>query len=210
MHLSLTKFLILSSILFITACNVPQKLRPLGKAKKKIIRAEDFSPPFQDNFKSLLFKGNLAYGDKFDFGGLLALKQTSPKNYRLVFMAVAGGTLFDFEFGDQGFIIHKAIKGFDRKILLKIIEQDFSLLLSKDVVGSNGKLYSKDSSTVLSSEAYKNCYFDTNKENKKPLSAHKSNKVTINYQNYRRGVPANIDIQHHNVPLSIKLKLLKR
>jgi len=92
---------------------------------------------------------HLLPGDKFQQGGLLALKQLSEGNYRTIFMTKFGMTLFDFEFGDNGFIVHKVMEQMNRKVFLKIIERDMEMLLSRGILGNNAIFLFKKKSRKL-------------------------------------------------------------
>ena len=136
MKIFLTKFLLLISLtIVVQSCSAPRHLLPLKEGQKNILSNQNFKAPFRDNFKTMVFKTNIAYGSKFEFGGMLALKQMRPRNYRVIFMTMSGSTLFDFEFVEQGFIIHKLLKAMDKKIFLKIINQDYSMLLANNIFG---------------------------------------------------------------------------
>ncbi len=209
MRLFLTRFLVLSSFLLLQNCSIPKAVKPLKRGQKKEISIQDFSPPFQDNFKSLVFKTNLSYSDKFDLGGLLVIKQLSEGNYRTIFLAMSGSTLFDFEFGENGFIVHQSLKIFDKKILLQIIEQDFSLLLAKDVLGHQGQVFEQSKGAVITSKNYPQTYFLTAAPSRKAQKVFKAKKVTVSFLEYQKGVPKNIVIQHHHLPLKMRLRLIR-
>lgn len=199
----------LSLICCFVSCSTPGQLLPLKNGQKVTLSANNFKPPFQDNFKSMLFKTNLSYGKKFDFGGLLALKQIKTGNYRAIFMTMAGSTLFDFEFGTQGLVVHKLLKAMDRKILLKIIEKDFEMLLANNLQGKEAFLYSKGERQVIKTKLHnKACYF-VQQNDRQVLEVHQAKNVTVRFSELTHKVPNLIRIQHHNLPLTLQLKLLK-
>lgn len=214
MQASLTKLLILiSSCVFFASCTTPKHLVPLSKGKTSTLTKENFSPIFKDKFKSFLFKTTLSYGDKFEQGGLLALKQLSEGNYRTIFMTKFGMTLFDFEFGDNGFIVHKVLEQMDRKVFLKIIEQDMEMLLSRGVLGNQATRFEKGQSpnetVVFKTKLNKKTHFFVQEEKNKITEIHQNRAVSILLSKYVAKIPRSIDIQHHNIPLTMKLILLK-
>jgi hypothetical protein len=178
-----------------------------------ILSKEKFKPIFKDKFKSFLFKTTLSYGDKFEQGGLLALKQLSEGNYRTIFMTKFGMTLFDFEFGDNGFIVHKIFEQLDRKILLKIIEQDMEMLLSRGVLDNTATQFEKgqspDKKIIFKTKLNKKTHFFVQEEKHKITEIHQNRAVTILVSKYIANIPHSIDIQHHKIPLTMKLTLLK-
>lgn len=215
-------FSLLISIFLLQNCSIPKAIKPLKTGVQKEITTDDFIPTFHNNnlksklkkllfqkrAKSLLFKSNLSYGDKFDLGGLLAIKEVSEGNYRTIFMTIGGATLLDFEFGKKGFIVHKTLKVFNKKIFLKILEQDLAMLLAKDVLSNQGTIYGKEQGDILVSKSYQKTYFQIHKKIKKPTKIYKAKRVTISIE-YRSKNPKNILIEHHKIPLKIKLRLIR-
>ena len=214
MQASLTKLLILISVCFFFAsCTTPKHLLPLSKGNATTLSEDNFKPIFKDNFKSFLFKTTLTYGDKLELGGLLALKQLSEGNYRTIFLTKFGMTLFDFEFGDNGFIVHKVLEQMDRKIFLKIIEQDMEMLLSRGILGNKATAFKKGEATkekvVFKTKWNKKTHFFVQEDQHKITEIHQNRAVSILFSKYIAKIPRSIDIQHHNIPLSMKLILLK-
>jgi hypothetical protein len=209
-----TKLLLLIS-LFISlgSCGVPKHLNPLNKGKKSILSEENFKPVFKGDFKSFLFKTTLTYGSKLEFGGLLMLKQVSTDNYRVVFMTKFGMTMFDFEFGDRGFVVHKAFEQLNKKIFLKILKQDIGMLLSRDVLGSQGLVFEKGTDPknkkVVKIKMNKKTHYFVQGKSNRINEIHRGQAVSIKLSGYIANTPRSIDIQHHSIPLRMKLTLLK-
>lgn len=214
MRVSLTKrLLLISCCIFFASCTTPKHLLPLSKGKTTTLSKDNFKPIFKDNFKSFLFKTTLTYGDKLEQGGLLALKQLSEGNYRTIFMTKFGMTLFDFEFGDNGFIVHKVLEQMDRKIFLKIIEQDMEMLLSRGILGNQAIEFEKGEAPkkklVFKTKLNKKTHFFVQEKHKKITEIHQNRAVTILLSKYIAKIPRSIHIQHHKIPLTMKLTLLK-
>lgn len=192
------------------ACAVPSALTPLPKGQSVVLDEQQFKPVFKHTFKAILFKTSLAYGDKLQMSGLLVLKQLKPNNYRTVFMTQFGLTLFDFEFGEQGFIIHKALEQLNRPIFLKLIQQDMELLLSRNIIGQTAQLYKKSKETqVLKVVESGTPLFFVQEKEQRLKSVYKGKKISIQYDKYRLGLPRKVNIQHHGLPLKLDLTLLK-
>lgn len=214
MQASLIKRLVLiSCCVFFASCTTPKHLLPLSNGSTTTLSKDNFKPIFKGNFKSFLFKTTLSYGDKFTQGGLLALKQLSEGNYRTIFMTKFGMTLFDFEFGENGFVVHKALEQMKIKVFLKIIEQDIEMLLARGILGNKatrfekGKLLKKR--VVFKTKLNKKNHFFVQERHRKITEIHQNRAVSILLSKYIANIPRSIDIQHHNIPLNMKLTLLK-
>ncbi len=209
-----TKLLLLTSlIIFFGSCGVPKHLNPLKKGEKSILSEGNFRPVFKGDFKSFLFKTTLTYGSKLEFGGMLMLKQVSADNYRVIFMTKFGMTMFDFEFGNRGFVVHKAFEQLNKKIFLKILKQDIGMLLSRDILGNQALVFEKGkfpkNKKVLKIKMNKKTHYFVQENLKRLNEIHRGQAVSIKLSGYIANVPRSIDIQHHNIPLRMKLTLLK-
>ena len=209
-----TKLLLLISLfIFLGSCGIPKHLNPLNKGEKSFLSEENFKPVFKGDFKSFLFKTNLTYGRKLEFGGMLMLKQVSSNNYRVIFMTKFGMTMFDFEFGDRGFVVHKAFEQLNKKIFLKILKQDIGMLLSRDVLGSQAIIFKKGkfpkNKKVLKIKMNKKTHYFVQGNRNRLNEIHRGQAVSIKLSGYITNIPRSIDIQHHNIPLRMKLTLLK-
>lgn len=214
MQISLSKLLaFISWCLFFTSCTTPKHLLPLSKGSQTVLSCDNFKPIFKDNFKSFLFKTTLSYGDKFQQGGLLALKQLSEGNYRTIFMTKFGMTLFDFEFGENGFIVHKTMEQMKLKIFLKIIEQDMEMLLTRGILGSQATQFEKGKfpkkQTIFKTTFNQKKHFFVQERKHKITEIHQNRAVSIFLSKYIANIPRSIHIQHHKMPLNMKLTLLK-
>lgn len=214
MQRSLIKFLVLiSGFFFFSSCTTPQALVPLSKGEKMTLSKEVFKPIFKDNFKSFLFKTTMSYGDKFEQGGLLALKQLSEGNYRTIFMTTFGMTLFDFEFGENGFIVHKVLEQMDKKVFLKIIEQDIEMLLARNILGNKATVFHKGNplkkKRIIKTKVNKKTHFFVQGRHNRTTAIYQNRAVSVQLSKYLANIPRSINIQHHNIPLQMKLTLLK-
>ena len=214
MQASLTNFLWLISLsLFLGACAVPKHLNPLQKGQKTTLSEENFKPIFKGDFKSFLFKTNMSYSDKFELGGMLMLKQVSKGNYRTIFMTKFGMTLFDFEFGENGFVVHKALEQMDKKIFLKIIEQDIEMLLTRGLLGNSATIFEKsqlpEEKKVVKTKMNKKTHYFVQEKEQQLTEIHRGKAVSIELSKYIANIPRSIDIEHHDIPLTMKLTLLK-
>jgi len=189
----------------------------LIKGQQKVLSDQNFKPVFKDNFKSFVFKTKMSYGNKFEMGGMLVLKQTSVGNYRTIFLTKFGLTLFDFEFGENGFIVHKAFEQMNKKMFLKVIENDMELLLTRHYQGCTASFFVKDpqshnkikTESVIKTTMNKKIHYFVQTDDQLLLEMHQGTAVSIFLSQYKQTIPHSIQIQHHNFPLSMDLTLLK-
>lgn len=150
----------------------------------------------------------MSYGEKFELGGMLMIKQLSEGNYRTVFMAKFGMTLFDFEFGKNGFVVHKSLEQMSNKMFLKIIEQDIEMLLLRNVLGQPATIFEKDKQQIIQTKIGKKTHFLV-RENERLTEIHQGKKVQVQLSKYVGNIPHDIDIKHSDIPLKMSLFLMK-
>ncbi|MCH2022405.1 MAG: hypothetical protein MK207_07980 [Saprospiraceae bacterium] len=205
--------LLISFFIFLGSCNIPKHLAPLNNGKETLFSVINFSPVFKGDFNSFLFKTSLTYGTKFEFGGMLMLKQISLDNYRVIFMTKFGMTMFDFEFGSKGFIVHKAFEQLNKKIFLKILKQDIGMLLSQSIEDDKVLVYEKNdgqnNKKVLKFKMNKKTHYFVQEKRNRISEIHRGRAVSLKLSGYFGNIPSFIDIQHHKVPLRMKLTLMK-
>lgn len=214
MATSLMQFLGLISVAcLLLSCQTPKALQPLTNGQKITITQKDFKPVLKDKATSYLFKTTLTFGKKVQQGGLLALKKSSDQHYRAIFMTKFGLTLFDFEFGAQGFVVHKALEQVNKPILLQVIRQDLELLLARDMLGQSAQVFEKgrliNKKRILKLRKGGKPLFYVQGLHRRLTGIYKGRGVSIQLSKYILGVPRSIDIQHHKVPLRLQLSFLK-
>lgn len=214
MATSLMQFLSLISVCFFAlSCQTPKALAPLEKGQQITVSKKDFKPVFKDKATSFLFKTTLTFGKNIQQGGLLALKKSSDQHYRAIFMTKFGLTLFDFEFGAQGFVVHKALEQVNKPILLQVIRQDLELLLARDMVGQAAQVFEKghliNKKRILKIRQKGKPLFYVQGLHRRLTAIYRARAVSIQLSKYILGVPRSIDIQHHKVPLRLQLSFLK-
>ena len=109
-------------------------------------------------------------------------------NYRTIFMTKFGMTLFDFEFGENGFVVHKVLEQMDRKVFLKIIEQDMEMLLSRGILGNKAIEFEKSTSpkrkVVFKAKLNKKTHFFVQEKHHKITEIHQNRAVSILLSKY--------------------------
>lgn len=214
MATSLMQFLgFVSGCCLLFACQTPQALQPLKGGQRLTISKKDFKPVLKDKATSFLFKTTLNFGKKVQQGGLLAIKKSSDQHYRAIFMTKFGLTLFDFEFGAQGFVVHKALEQVNKPILLQVIRQDLELLLARHIIGQPAQVFEQgrllNKKRILKWKQGGKSLFYVQGLHRRLTTIYRARAVRITLSKYILGVPRSIDIQHHKVPLRLQLTFLK-
>jgi len=86
---------------------------------------------FDSSFERALYKGSMDIS-KHHLSGLFLLKRISGNSIRIVFSNQMGINFFDFELRGDEFIVHYCFPSLEKKSLLKLLENDFRLLLIPD------------------------------------------------------------------------------
>lgn len=86
---------------------------------------------FDSSFEKALYKGSLDIS-KHHMSGLFFLKRVSVNSVRIIFSNELGMNFFDLEIKGDKFIVHSCFPSLNRKSLLKLLENDFCLLLVSD------------------------------------------------------------------------------
>lgn len=201
-------FLLISSILFISACNTnPYKsLNVINNISPTRI---DLENPFSSG-KSLLFKTKVNIYKHY-LSGLLVIKQKNESK-RVIFTSEVGMKFFDFEFTPDTFIVHHCIEQLNKKAVLKTLEEDLGLTIlhnvnnkEYDVVQVNPFVYRR----IKEDEYF---YFETvgKKLKKIEKTTNKKSKVVVTFEQYDADVPEIILIHHNDIKLDIELNYIKR
>ena len=90
-----------------------------------------WDPVFGNDFQKGLFRTTLDIS-KNHLTGFIFIKKTSDTSYRIIFSNDFGMQIFDFEYFENKFVVHYCFPSLDRKSLLKLLNNDFSILLFPD------------------------------------------------------------------------------
>jgi hypothetical protein len=93
---------------------------------------------FDSTFKKALYKGSLDIG-KHHLSGLFYFKSVGEKSTRIIFTNEIGMNFFDFELNRNKLIVHSCFPALKRKSLLRLLENDFRLLLIPDTTIKKAK-----------------------------------------------------------------------
>jgi hypothetical protein len=87
-----------------------------------------WDPVFGNDFKKSLYRTTLDIS-KNHLTGFIFIKKVSDTSFRIIFSNDFGMQIFDFEFSAKEFIVQYCFPSLDRKSLLKLLDNDFRILL---------------------------------------------------------------------------------
>lgn len=167
---------------------------------------------FSSSFQKVLYKASLEAFSK-NMGGLLFIKKDTNSNYRMVFTTEMGLTLFDMEYVDTGYVVHKSLPQLEKYGILDLIKEDMSILLQTNVSLQTAGYYESKHANgpiakfTIDSKRSQFYYFDSKQEFiekiEKSRGARKRIEMTLSKQ--VDGAPADIYIKHHGKNLKMEL-----
>lgn len=153
---------------------------------------------------------------KNHFSGLMVIKPVAGGSYRVVFITEVGLKIFDMEFlPDREAKLHYIMDAMDRKVLIKTLSNDISLLL---MIGLNGQpkvLGPKNSPVKIFRYRYKGkkSYIHMKDEQAMPFYIKQAscltNKVGVNLYGRPGSGLDSAKIRHFNFRLSLDLYRIK-
>lgn len=117
----------LLSLLLFAGCATVQK-QDLAIICNTPVTPVTIGSPFTSHFEKALFKTSLDIG-KNHMTGYTLIKKISDSSFRLVFANQIGMTWFDLELMKGKLIKHSVFGPLDKKVLLRILKQDFNALI---------------------------------------------------------------------------------
>jgi hypothetical protein len=205
--------LLISLLVFIVCAFPPvygQAGEPTEKGKTEIM----WKPVLPDNFQKGLFRMTFDIS-KDHISGFLLIKRTSDSSTSIIFTNEFGICFFNFEFLNDKLVIHSLFPAFDRKSLLKILEQDFRLILGMYTSIKNVKICESADpamSTYRVSSAIGTWEYDVfpvTKIIKEIRSLHSVfRKTALDLSYYNTDIPGIINISHPLLKLKIKMSFL--
>ncbi|MFC1855509.1 hypothetical protein ACFL2A_03080, partial [Thermodesulfobacteriota bacterium] len=184
--------------------------KDLTPIEQREVTCEELNPLFSDSFDKALFKAKVnIYGNYFT--GLLVIKRLETKSTRVAFLTEVGITMFDFEFMPDGETkVHSVMKAFDKKSVIRTIQNDFKLLFMRAVCPADALLYDDSAAgqkvfKIKSVDEY-NYYFVENKRLKRIENTSGWFKnVAVSLDEYKNEFPQKIKFLHYNFNMEIRL-----
>jgi hypothetical protein len=147
--------------------------------------------------------------------GLLLVKNMERGETRVVMTSEAGTTFFDFGFSENNeFKVHRVIPQLDRKAVINLLRDDFSLLLGIPFRNSPVKASSLNNELYFGvAQKKETAYFITDPDCstllRLELAAPRKKKVTITFDG-NPAEPMAAVIRHHTFDMVITLKKLDK
>ncbi len=202
---SFPKFLLFGFILFQISCaSYTKSFEP----KEKTV--ETFTPDYLKDFTEASFKISIEAFDN-QFGGIMVAKKLETNHYRFAFLNEFGGKMMDFEILNRKLKLNYAVEQLNRKIILKMLEKDFAMIFSEEVLIENE--FVQNEFRLLEAKKFignKNLYYqlNSNEEMTEILLANANEKIRIELENSTKPLPA-FQISHGKMPIKIYLHLLE-
>ena len=195
-------------IFFLASCSLKttEGLRKVSFAEKTIE-----NPYFSNPEIDYVYKAKIAVYGK-NFGGILIIKKIAEENHRIVFTTEFGSKLFDFQFEGDTFTKHFVLPDLDKKFIVNILRDDFSLLIAEKA--NVLQVYQSEKHRIYKTQDEKrfNFYFLENgsEQLEKIVNTTKTKeKVEIDFIASDENIADKIAIKHNNIKLRIDLEKFK-
>jgi len=201
---SFLKFILIGFILFQISCaSYTKSFEP----KEKTV--ETFTPDYLKDFQEASFKISIEAFENH-FGGIMVAKKLKRNHYRFAFLNEFGGKMMDFEILNRELKLNYAVEQLNRKIILKMLEKDFSMLFSEEVLIKNE--FAQNELRMLEVEKFsgnKSLFYELNQAGnlQKITLAKNKEKASITLINNDKHL-SDIEISHGDFPIKIYLHLL--
>ena len=169
---------------------------------------------YDTSFQKALFQGSFDIS-KHHISGLFFIKRMPEKTFRIVFTNELGMKFFDLEIGNTVFIVHFCYPSLNKKALLKLLGNDFRLLLLPvNTVIRMKRLGSKDPSferfgvRTRGGDFYYTYFHETGKICRIQTSKTLIGKTDLRVEYSGLSLPHHIALSNPTVRLHIRLTLL--
>lgn len=209
----LMRNLILSSFLLcalFTSCS--KDLFKSSISESAILQPHDIVKPISNDTTVIYKTAVNAYGRYLS--GLLIIKSFANDDYRMVFTTETGMKLFDFEFKQDKFLVHYCMEMLNKKPVVNLLRDDFSLMLTRGFIGKEAKQITQEGVDYHFLKSDNELWFVSpvgdNIKYIKSTSPKGNDKLVIEYIYTDSTLPAQIKLVHKNLNLDMKLDILIR
>lgn len=208
-------FLFANLLLIIFQLSSVNSIAEKGLVNTASDTVKSWDPVFKDDFHKALYRTTLDIS-KHHLTGFIFIKKISDTSYRILFSNELGMKFFDLEFRNREFIVHYCFPSLDRKSLLKLLENDFSILFFpnqgiKKVTTASPKT-KEEISFKIKSERGKWLY-QISTSSRKIFFIGSINKFFSRTRidlGYSDGIATGINISNPLIKLSISMNLISR
>lgn len=201
---SALRILLISLSLFFFGCGTYQ---PKNAELITTAISEFSNPYFADISQDYVYKANIeVYGR--NLGGIVVIKKIDEDTHRVVFATDFGNKLLDFEVSASSFKLNFSVEGMDNKRFLKLLENDFRLLLNRNYLIE--KTFANSNENIYESKQKRGMLYLFEIKEKKHLyqmifTKKSKEKITFEFRNEQETSPTQIEIVHHSLPFRMQL-----
>ncbi|RKN82405.1 hypothetical protein [Ulvibacterium marinum] len=166
------------------------------------------NPYFSNPKKDYVYKADINLYKK-NFSGILILKKLGVQHHRVVFTTELGNTIFDFSFRDGDFRVNHILSEMNKKMVINLLKKDFRTLVTENPSVLNR--FASEDRFIFETEMakWKNYYYTIDRKLEKIVQTKNGKKkVSFIFSSVDAEVAKNIQILHHNIKLSIRLKAI--
>lgn len=151
------------------------------------------------------------YGN--DISGIVIIKKLSNDAHRVVMTTDFGNKMIDFEISQSDFKLNYVLPDLDKKMVINFLKNDFRILLKHRYPVL--ETFENTDSRVFTSKDDKNLtflFFDKNSDLLKSMVIAENNKekINISFDAKKHIFADNIDIQHKDFKIKIKLTQISK
>jgi len=192
-------------VLFVSCASYPRKN---GFSETTLVQNPVENPYFSYVSKDYIYKANIdAFGNSF--GGIFIVKKMGQDHHRIAFTTEMGNKIFDFTFIGEEFKVNHILKEMDKKILINILRNDFTVLVKEHP--SIEKLFQKNSNSMYRTSIGKKKYYHflyKDRLVKVVRVGSSKEKVEFTFSEIEDNIARQIQILHKNFNLKIILKAI--
>lgn len=201
------RFLI-SSLLWITLISCTSYPKKYGFIPASSPSDHIVNPYFSDQAKDYVYKADIKAFNR-SFGGIFIVKKVGANHHRIVFTTELGNKIFDFTFKEEQFKVNHIVKELNRKPLLKILKNDFKVLVTETAIVEKSFTSNKTVLHQARVEKQKHFYFRHQEGLQKVVKVKNGEgKVEFKFSEISDDFAKRIQILHQNLDLNITLKAI--
>ncbi|GAB5474049.1 MAG: hypothetical protein Mars2KO_21480 [Maribacter sp.] len=201
------RFLI-SSLLWATLISCTSYPKKKGFTPTSPTADHSANPYFSDQTKDYVYKANIKAFNR-SFGGIFIVKKVGANHHRIVFTTELGNKIFDFTFKEDLFEVNHVAKELNRKPLLKILKNDFRVLVTETALMEKSFTGNETILNQARVGKQKHFYFNNKVGLQKIIKVkNEKGKVEVIFSEISDDFAKHIQILHQNLDLDITLKAI--
>jgi len=204
--------LFLLFIILISSCSKPYKDLPKTEYSANDTKEVPYAMPFSE--ETIIYKTDINLYDN-EIDGLLIIKNTDEKIYRIALTTQVGLKIFDYELNHSNLSIKYCMEQLNKTIVTNTLEDVFNLILmqnkSKAIYAFEDTEKNQKIWQFKSGPKTYNYIENINSGKIEYISYmyRKSKKITVDLNNYKKDTPGKIVLEHHRYDLKMNLRLIQ-